>query len=47
MVIWIMKFWLILNLLFLRKLINVNICNDNENIIVLKNYIENENFRKI
>lgn len=32
-----------------KKLINVtcNTCNDNENITVLKNYIENENSRKI
>lgn len=44
---WIMKSWLILNLSFLRKLINVNTCNDNENITVLKNYIENENSGKI
>lgn len=44
---WIMKSCLILSLSFLRKLINVNTCNDNENITVLKNYIENENSRKI
>lgn len=42
---WNIKSWLIFNLSFLRKLLNVN--NDNKNITVMTDYIENENSRKI